>query len=106
MIQEFSVQTNFHVDIVEKVYRLTELLKEITKVPAINDKIVLKGGTAINFIYFNIPRLSVDIDIDYIGSVKQKEMLNDRKKFETILPRVFKKLEYTIESRGPYALLQ
>ena len=106
MMQEFSAQTNFHVDTVEKVYRLTELLKEINEVDSISNKIVLKGGTAINFIYFDIPRLSVDIDLDYIGSVKQKEMVNDRKNFEKILPLVFKKLEYTMESRGPYALLQ
>lgn len=105
-MREFSVKTNFHVDTVEKVYRLTELLKEINEVDFISNKIVLKGGTAINFIYFDIPRLSVDIDLDYIGSVKQKEMVNDRKNFEKIIPRVFKKLEYTMKSREPYALLQ
>ena len=105
-MQEFSIQTNFHVDTVEKVYRLTELLKEMNEIDFISNKIVLKGGTAINFIYFDIPRLSVDIDLDYIGSVKQKEMINDRKNFEKILPRVFKKLEYTMESRGTCALLQ
>lgn len=106
MMQEFSSQTNFHVDVVEKVYRLTELLKEINEVDFISNKIVLKGGTAINFIYFDIPRLSVDIDLDYMGSVNQKEMVNDRKNFENILPRVFKKLGYAVESRGTYALLQ
>lgn len=26
---------------------------------------ILKGGTAINFTVFNLPRLSVDIDMDY-----------------------------------------
>jgi len=106
MMQEFSVQTNFHVDTVEKVYRLSELLQEIIEITSIRDKIVLKGGTAINFIYFDMPRLSVDIDLDYIGSVQQEEMVNDRKKFEKILSRVVKKLGYTIKSRGTYALLQ
>ena len=72
MMDELSVKTGFHVDTIEKVYRLTEILKELSEIDSIKRNVVLKGGTAINFLYFDIPRLSVDIDLDYIGSVKQK----------------------------------
>lgn len=35
------------------------------------DKFVLKGGTAINMFYMGMPRLSVDIDLNYIGKSKE-----------------------------------
>ncbi|MCG2795115.1 MAG: nucleotidyl transferase AbiEii/AbiGii toxin family protein [Actinomycetia bacterium] len=31
-------------------------------------KLVLKGGTALNLFYLDMPRLSVDIDLNYIGA--------------------------------------
>ncbi len=67
MFQELSQKTSFQVDLLEKVYRLTELLNELTST-GLEDLLVLKGGTAINFIYLDIPRLSVDIDMDYSGT--------------------------------------
>lgn len=106
MMEEFSVKTGFQVDIIEKIYRLTELLRSINDLSSINEKIVLKGGTAINFIYFDIPRLSIDIDLDYIGSVKKDQMIKDRTQIDTILLRLFKQLGYTSHAYKPYALLQ
>ena len=106
MMERYSTDTGFHVDVIEKVYRLTELLREINDISNVRNKLVLKGGTAINFIYFDIPRLSVDIDVDYIGSAKRSEMLRDRKYLEDIFLRVFKKLGYQVVERKPYALLQ
>jgi len=106
MIDELSVKTAFHVDTIEKVYRLTEILREVNEINSIKRNVVLKGGTAINFLYFDIPRLSVDIDLDYIGSVEREEMLEDKESLEKILSRLFKKLGYIIKTRGTYALLQ
>ena len=106
MMDELSVKTAFHVDTIEKVYRLTEILREMNKINSIKRNVVLKGGTAINFLYFDIPRLSVDIDLDYMGSVEREEMLEDKKSLEKILSRLFQKLGYTIKTRETYALLQ
>ena len=106
MMEDFSVTTGFQVDIIEKIYRLTELLRSINGLSSINEKIVLKGGTAINFIYFDIPRLSIDIDLDYIGSVKKDQMIKDRKQIDTIFLRLFKQLGYTSHAYKPYALFQ
>ena len=36
------------------------------------DKLVLKGGTAINLFYRELPRLSVDIYLYYIGDTKEE----------------------------------
>lgn len=44
----------------------------------LSPRIALKGGTALNLFYFDSPRLSVDIDINYIGSIDREIMLNER----------------------------
>lgn len=106
MIEDLSVKTRFQVDVIEKVYRLAEILRKINESDILNENLVLKGGTAINFLYFDIPRLSIDIDFDYIGSVKQDHMKKDRTQIDTILPRLFKQLGYSMKSYKPYALLQ
>lgn len=106
LMESYSTKTGFQVDVVEKVYRLMNLLKEINKVANLKDNLVLKGGTAINFIYFDVPRLSVDIDVDYIGSAKKDRMLRDRKQIDKVLGRLFKKQGFNQEKRKYYALSQ
>jgi len=106
LMERYSRETGFHVDTLEKVYRLMEFLGEMNSIPEVREKLVLKGGTAINFIYFDIPRLSIDIDIDYIGSKEKEKMVRDREWMEDILFRLFRKLGYQTEVKKPYALLQ
>ena len=62
----------------DKVERLLDLLAEIDEHSMLKDKLALHGGTAINLFMLNIPRLSVDIDLSYIGSVEKDVMLADR----------------------------
>jgi predicted nucleotidyltransferase component of viral defense system len=40
--------------------------------------LALKGGTAINLTVFNLPRLSVDIDLDYSKDTEREGMCHDR----------------------------
>lgn len=40
--------------------------------------LALKGGTAINLTIFNLPRLSVDIDLDFSENICRDEMLEKR----------------------------
>jgi hypothetical protein len=48
-------------EMLEKVYHLLDLLDEFMVVPYLSDRLVLKGGTAINlFCSDQFPRLSVD----------------------------------------------
>ncbi|MFW5895390.1 MAG: nucleotidyl transferase AbiEii/AbiGii toxin family protein [archaeon] len=103
MFQELSSKTSFQVDLLEKIYRLTELLNELNRTD-LKDKLILKGGTAINFIYFDLPRLSVDIDFDYINSNKKDQMLSDREDIETTLKKIFSTLDYSPEKSKSYAL--
>ena len=66
-------------DTFEKVYRLTRILQYINSNPIMKDCLALKGGTAINLTVFNLPRLSVDIDLDYSRETDLEGMLEDRK---------------------------
>lgn len=75
-IEELAKKSCFLKDNLEKVLRLSDLLDLIFSSP-IGENLALKGGTAINFAYFNLPRLSIDIDLDYIQLSREK-MMKDR----------------------------
>jgi predicted nucleotidyltransferase component of viral defense system len=70
--------TGFRPDILEKVAHLLNLLVMIQSHSFLKDKLVLKGGTALNLFVFNVPRLSIDIDMNYIGNIDRDSMLKER----------------------------
>jgi len=66
-------------EIFEKVYRLLDIFQQIMSVPFLQDRLVLKGGTALNlFCFEQLPRLSVDIDLNYIGALDREKMLEEK----------------------------
>jgi predicted nucleotidyltransferase component of viral defense system len=66
-------------EILEKVLKLLQVLQQIMAVPYLRERFVLKGGTALNLFQFdNVPRLSVDIDLNYIGALDRNVMLEER----------------------------
>lgn len=65
-------------DTLEKVCRLADVLKFMESDELLSEAIALKGGTAINLTIFDLPRLSVDIDLDYCRSIDREKMLADR----------------------------
>ena len=77
-IAQLAAQTNFLRDNLEKVLRLSEVLQFISQNPKLNECLVLKGGTAINLTVFNMPRLSVDIDLDFHKICTREEMMEYR----------------------------
>ena len=74
-------------DTLEKVCRLANVLQFMESDELLSEGIALKGGTAINLTVFDLPRLSVDIDLDYCRSIDREEMLADR---EIITDRISK----------------
>lgn len=69
-VVKIAKETNFIKDNVEKVMRLADIL-EFVFTSKWKDKLALKGGTAINLFYRELPRLSVDIDLDYMKTYPQ-----------------------------------
>lgn len=65
-------------DTFEKVLRLKEILVYLNTEPYLKEHLILKGGTAINMTIFNLPRLSVDIDLDFTPNLLLEDMINAR----------------------------
>ncbi|MDN3507233.1 MAG: nucleotidyl transferase AbiEii/AbiGii toxin family protein [Simkaniaceae bacterium] len=91
-----SGETGFRAEILEKVWRLMNVLEGIQEHPFLQDRLVLKGGTALNLFIFDLPRLSVDIDLNYIGAVDREAMLEERPQIEKALESVFQRENLSI----------
>jgi hypothetical protein len=80
--------TGFGAEPLEKVFRLMALLDAFNSHPFLKTRIALKGGTALNLFHFDVPRLSVDIDLNYVGAADRATMLADRPKVERAVQAV------------------
>jgi len=90
-------------DMLEKMMRLSEILRFISSDPLLSKVVALKGGTAINLIIFNLPRLSVDIDLDFSQNVSSDEMMNSRKNITDILGVYMAALGYELSSKSRFS---
>ncbi len=91
-----AASARFRPEILEKVWRLMEILDEINIHPFLKERLVLKGGTALNLFIFDLPRLSVDIDLNYIGSITREIMLQERPHVESALETIFAQIGLTV----------
>lgn len=89
--------TGFHANILEKVWRLLSILQRISSDSYLKSRVALKGGTALNLFFFDVPRLSVDIDLNYIGAVETEKMLLERPEVETAMEELFRKERLTTQ---------
>ena len=89
-------ETGFDQFYIEKVLRLLAILKTFFSHHALKDKYVLKGGTALNLFYFDLPRLSVDIDLNYLG-LDRESMLKERGEHEEILRSILTGAGYELK---------
>ena len=89
-------QTGFDQLYIEKVLRLLGILELFFSNPVLKDKYVLKGGTALNLFYFQLPRLSVDIDLNYLG-LDREIMLADRREHESVLSELLTANGYNLK---------
>ena len=77
-LEKVARETGFIRDNLEKVIRLSNILEFLISNDNLKGKVVLKGGTAINLTVFDMPRLSVDIDLDYCCNSDKERMMTDR----------------------------
>jgi predicted nucleotidyltransferase component of viral defense system len=87
-------------DTFEKMMRLTEMLGFISKDPLLSKLLALKGGTAINLVIFNLPRLSVDIDLDYSMNNSRDEMMKDREEITRVIRRYMASEDYDLSGKS------
>ncbi|MBN1628419.1 MAG: nucleotidyl transferase AbiEii/AbiGii toxin family protein [Thermoleophilia bacterium] len=68
----------FAPEVVDKVARLARLLTDMRIHPYLGACLALKGGTALNLFYLDAPRLSVDADLNYVGTSGTDELATVR----------------------------
>lgn len=87
-------------DTYEKVCRLTEILKFFQSDDLLGRTLALKGGTAINLTIFNLPRLSVDIDLDFCENVSREEMMAARVIVNERIKKYMKANDYLLSKKS------
>ena len=92
-VEDISEDKGFREDIIEKVLRLEELMSDIFAHPYLSERFLLKGGTPLNFYYFDTVRLSVDIDLNYSGKIEVDEMKKEK-------PEITKAIKRVLNGRG------
>lgn len=90
-----SAATGFRPDVLEKVFLLLDLLEAINQNPETAGKFALKGGTALNLFLFDVPRLSVDIDLNYIGAEDRETTIQERPELERTIGLMARRLGLT-----------
>jgi len=101
--QDLSKQASelgFIRDTFEKVHRLSNILNFINRDPLLSQRLALKGGTAINLTIFDLPRLSVDIDLDYSINNDRDSMMTDREQITELIKRYMNMEGYEMSSKS------
>ena len=98
-----ATESGFVRDTFEKVLRLKEILKFLNKDKFLREHLLLKGGTAINLTVFNLPRLSVDIDMDYTPNDTREDMLECRVKITDIIKEYMESEGYQLSEASRFS---
>ncbi len=98
-LQRLADETGHQAGTLEKVLRLLDLLQEIAWDRVLADRLVLKGGTALNLFHLGLDRLSVDIDLNYVGALSRVAMEAERPDVDAALDRLLTSQGYGIRRR-------
>jgi len=95
-IQRIADETGHQPGTIEKAIRLLDMLQEIARDPVLSERLVLKGGTALNVFHLGLDRLSVDIDLNYVGALDRSVMETERPAVDAALNRLLASQGYNI----------
>jgi predicted nucleotidyltransferase component of viral defense system len=97
-LQKTAKNKGYRPEMLEKVYRLLDLLEQFMGIPYLKDRLVLKGGTAINlFCIDTLPRLSIDLDFNYIGSANRETMQQEKVQLEAMIVDICQRRKYELD---------
>src|SRR3546814_7182752 len=87
-LARIATERQFQPATLERVIRLLDILDAIAADSLIAPRVALKGGTALNVFHAALDRLSVDIDLNYVGAVDKASMDEDRPGLEDRILRL------------------
>lgn len=88
--------SGFRAEILEKCELLLGLLQGLADDPFLGPRLALKGGTALNLFVFDVPRLSLDADMNYIGGADVGTMETERPLVEAAIGSVCQHEDFRI----------
>ena len=98
-----ATESGFVRDTFEKVLRLKEILRFMNEDEFLREHLLLKGGTAINLTVFNLPRLSVNIDMDYTPNDTREDMLECREKITNVIKEYMESEGYLLSDASRFS---
>ena len=99
-LQDLAAERQLQPATLERVIRLIDILGAFGADTLIGPRIALKGGTALNVFHSDLDRLSVDIDVNYVGAIEKERMDADRPGLEDRIERLMESKGYAAR-RGP-----
>lgn len=96
-VERVAKESGFRKDSVEKMMRLCRILRRLDSHPTTEGAWLLKGGTALNLLHLDVPRMSVDIDLNFTGAIDREGMVAARPGFEAALAAVCERDRLTIQ---------
>ena len=97
-----AAEHGFIRDTFEKTCRLAELLVYFDRDIVLSKYLALKGGTAINMTIFRLPRLSVDIDLDFTENIPLAEMMDRRQLITETIQLYMTSAGYELTTKSKY----
>src|SRR5690242_6609218 len=73
-LQDIAAERQLQPATLERVIRLIDILDAFGADTLIGPRIALKGGTALNVFHSDLDRLSVDIDVNYVGAIEKEQI--------------------------------
>lgn len=96
-------ESGFRAGPLETVYRLAQLLGGISE--QFGDELSLRGGTALNLLHLDVPRLSVDIDLDFVGTADAEQARQRRPQLLAEIEALARAAGYEVaQERASYAM--
>jgi predicted nucleotidyltransferase component of viral defense system len=80
-LEDGATALGVRADVLERVDRLVEVLRRLDVREGLADHYALKGGTALNLFWLLLPRLSADIDVNFVGDVEHAHLAAVRQDF-------------------------
>lgn len=96
-------ESGFRAGPLETLYRLAQLLGGISE--RFGDELSLRGGTALNLLHLDVPRLSVDIDLDFVGTADAEQARQRRPQLLAEIEALARAAGYKVaQERASYAM--
>lgn len=94
-LARLAAERQFQPATLERVIRLLDILDAFAADSLIAPRVALKGGTALNVFHAALDRLSVDIDVNYVGEADKARMDEDRPGLEDRILRLMESKGYS-----------